>query len=113
MKQLRLPILLSIAAALATLALKTAAWYLTGSDGHHLMADVWTCVGILGGLGLVALTHWSWIDPVFGILVGLYILRTAFGLVRRSFDGLMDRALTDAEQGQLRTTISAALEPGT
>jgi cation diffusion facilitator family transporter len=83
------------------------------ADGHHLMTDVLTSAAVIGGLGLVALTGWYWIDPVFAILMGLNILRTAFGLVRRSFDGLMDRALTDAEQAQLRTTISGVLEPGT
>src|SRR5262249_37781707 len=83
------------------------------ADGHHLMTDVWTSVAVLSGLGLVALTGEPRIDPIFAILMGLNILRTAFGLVRRSFDGLMDRSLTDAEQTQLRTTISGALEPGT
>lgn len=83
------------------------------ADGHHLMTDVWTSVAVLGGLGLFALTGLKWIDPVFAILMGLNILRTAFGLVRRSFDGLMDRALTDAEQTQLRSTIRGALESGT
>src|SRR5439155_27170335 len=83
------------------------------ADGQHLMTDVWTSVAVLGGLGLVALTGRSWIDPLFAIVMGLNILRTAFGLVRRSFDGLMDRALTEAEQAQLRSTIAAALEAGT
>ncbi len=83
------------------------------ADGQHLMTDVWTSVAVLAGLGLVALTGQPWIDPIFAILMGLNILRTAFGLVHRSVDGLMDRALTDAEQAQLRTTISGALESGT
>ena len=83
------------------------------ADGHHLMTDVWTSVAVLAGLGLVALTGEKRIDPVFAILMGLNILRTAFGLVRRSVDGLMDRALTDAEQAQLRATIGGVLEHGT
>lgn len=45
--------------------------------------------------------------------MGIYILGVAFMLVRRSFNGLMDHALTDEEQTQLRETIAAALEPGT
>jgi cation diffusion facilitator family transporter len=83
------------------------------ADGQHLMTDVMTSAAVVVGLVLVALTHLAWLDPTCAILMGLNILRTAFGLVKRSFDGLMDRALTDDEQNQLRTTISGVLEPGT
>lgn len=88
------------------------------ADGHHLMADVFTTGGVVLGLGLVwggqqiGLAVW-WLDPVIALLVGLHILGTGFGLVRRSFDGLMDRALPAAEQAVIRDTIAAALPRGT
>ena len=37
---------------------------------------------------------------LLGVAMGLYILRVAFGLVRRSFNGLMDHALPKEEQEQ-------------
>lgn len=83
------------------------------ADGQHLMTDVWTSVVVLAGLGLVWVTGELWLDPLAGIAMALYILWVAFGLVRRSFHGLMDHALTDVEQRQLRAAITAALEPGT
>ncbi|MBC7716121.1 MAG: cation transporter, partial [Pseudorhodobacter sp.] len=76
------------------------------ADARHLMTDVWTSVGVAGGLLLVPLTGWLWLDPLLAILVALNILREAFNLVRRSVDGLMDRALTDEE----RSSIAHALK---
>jgi len=44
------------------------------ADGKHLMADVYTSVGVVVGLGLAWLTGWNWLDPVIAILVGVNIL---------------------------------------
>lgn len=67
------------------------------ADGRHLMTDVWTSIGVAGGLLLVPVTGWLWLDPVLAIAVALNIAREAWSLLRRSIDGLMDRALSDAE----------------
>jgi cation diffusion facilitator family transporter len=82
------------------------------ADGHHLMSDVITSVGVVAGLGLVMLTGLQFLDPVLAIAVGLNITWTGFGLVRRSFNGLMDHALPPEEQEQIRTMIQANLPAG-
>ena len=76
------------------------------ADSRHLMTDVWTSVGVAGGILLVPLTGWLWLDPLLAILVAVNILREAGHLIRRSVDGLMDRALSDEE----RARIDAALQ---
>jgi cation diffusion facilitator family transporter len=63
------------------------------ADGHHLMTDVWTSVGVVAGVALVSFTGWLRLDPIVAILVALNILWTGWGLVRRSVLGLMDTAL--------------------
>lgn len=83
------------------------------ADGQHLMTDVWTSVAVLGGLGLVLLTDWYWIDPIFAVVMAMHIVWTAYGLLRRSFNGLMDHALTAEELNELRGIIGGLLEPGT
>ena len=83
------------------------------ADGHHLMTDVLTSIGVLIGLGLVLITGWHWPDPVVAILVALNIVWTGYKLIRRSFNGLMDHALTDEEQDELRATITAHIGEGT
>ncbi len=82
------------------------------ADGQHLMSDVWTSVGILGALVLVWLFRWDWLDPVVALAVAVMILWTALRLLRRSFDGLMDRAWPKAELDRLKLRISDHLKEG-
>jgi cation diffusion facilitator family transporter len=81
------------------------------ADGKHLLTDVWTSVGVLAGLVLVALTGWEILDPLMALLVAANILWTAFDLMRRSFDGLMDRALPEAELEKVRQAIRTHVGP--
>jgi len=63
------------------------------SNAHHLLADVWTSVGVVIGVGLVALTGWQQLDPIVALIVAANILWTGFCIIRRSVLGLMDAAL--------------------
>ena len=67
------------------------------ADGRHLMTDVWTSVGVLVGIGVVALTGLYWLDPLIALGVGVNIVFTGVGLVRRSVVGLLDATLPPDE----------------
>ena len=67
------------------------------ADGKHLMTDVWTSVGVLAGIGVVAVTHLVWLDPLIALGVGINIVFTGVGLVRRSVVGLLDATLPPDE----------------
>jgi cation diffusion facilitator family transporter len=82
------------------------------ADGQHLMTDVWTSVAVVGGLALAGLTHVQVLDPLLALAMGVNILRTAVGLVIRSFNGLMDHALPEHEQQAVRAVITSQLGPG-
>ena len=75
------------------------------ADGHHLMTDVWTSVGIILAVGIVAWTGWVILDPLIAIAVALNIVWTGFHLVRRSVAGLMDAALPEREQNLIREVM--------
>lgn len=83
------------------------------ADGHHLMSDVWTTVGVLVGLGLVMATRVPELDGILAAGIGLHITLIGFGLVRKSFDGLMDHAVAPDEVARIRDAIRAALPAGT
>jgi cation diffusion facilitator family transporter len=68
------------------------------ADGKHLMTDVWTSVGVIGGVAAVAITGWLRLDPIIALLVAVNIVWTAIGLLRRSIAGLMDASLPGDEQ---------------
>ncbi len=67
------------------------------ADGKHLLTDVWTSIGVVVGVALVAITGWDALDPVVALVVAANIVLAGCGLVRRSADGLMDRALDPDE----------------
>ena len=74
-------------------------------DARHLFTDVWTSVGVIAGLLAVLATGWQWLDPLIAIAVALNILREGGSLVKRSADGLMDRALEPDAQAQIRSVL--------
>ncbi len=82
------------------------------ADGHHLMTDVWTSIGVVVALLLVQWTDWVILDPIMALLVACGILRTALKLLLRSFNGLMDHALPEAEQALVRSSVDAILPRG-
>jgi cation diffusion facilitator family transporter len=71
------------------------------ADGHHLMSDVWTSAGIIAGIALVVATGWHILDPLIAIAVAVHIVFTGFMLMRRSFAGLMDAAIPEAELAEI------------
>ena len=74
------------------------------ADGRHLMTDVWTSVGVVGGVLVVALTV-DRLDPVIAFLVGLNIIRTGWQLLQESAEGLMDTSLSKAENAAVAATL--------
>ena len=82
------------------------------ADGHHLMTDVWTTTGVVIGLLLVSWLREPRLDSVVAFLVAANIVRVAWGLLRRSFDGLMDHALTPQEDARIRDAIEEEILPG-
>ena len=75
------------------------------ADAKHLMTDVWTSVGVVIGVGAVALTGWLWLDAVVAIGVALNILREGFHLVWRSSQGLMDEAVEPEVMRQIQKVL--------
>jgi len=87
------------------------------ADGKHLMTDVWTTVGILIGIGLIAvanhfevtlnlarqlgMTGWEIVDPIIAILVAIHIIWAGLQLIRRTVSGLMDAALSPEEVAEI------------
>jgi len=82
------------------------------ADAHHLMTDVWTSVGVIGGVAIAGFTGWSLLDPIVAVLVALNIVWTGFQLVRRSVSGLMDEAWPESDQQKIRDVMIKYREKG-
>jgi cation diffusion facilitator family transporter len=91
------------------------------ADGKHLMTDVWTTIGILLGIGAIAVGNhfpltlqlaerlgmhgWEILDPVIAFLVALNIVWAGLHLIRRTYAGLMDAALPEDEQAEIKDVL--------
>lgn len=80
-------------------------------DARHLFTDVWTSVGVVGGLLAVQATGWAWLDPAIAIAVAVNILREGASLVRRSAAGLMDHAIEPEAQAQVARVLEGFAHP--
>jgi cation diffusion facilitator family transporter len=77
------------------------------ADGRHLLADVVTSLGVLVGVGAVALTGILWFDPLLAALTAANILWSGSKLVRESVGGLMDEAVEPTLLARIRGAVSA------
>jgi cation diffusion facilitator family transporter len=77
------------------------------ADGHHLLTDVVTSVGVLIGVAAVMVTGWAVLDPAIAALVALNILFMGWRVMRKSIGGLMDEAVPEDVMDCIRETISA------
>jgi cation diffusion facilitator family transporter len=113
-EQVSLGLGLSVLAALANV---WCAWVMLGAarahrsitleaDARHLLTDVWTTAGVLIGVLLVQWSGWLRLDAIVALAVAIQILWTGWHLMARSFEGLMDRAVPEAD----RDAIVAVLE---
>jgi cation diffusion facilitator family transporter len=82
------------------------------ADAQHLMTDVWTSVGVLAGVGMVALSGWERLDPIVAFIVAGNIIWSGVRIVRMSALGLMDTALSTEEQKTLKGILEKYTQNG-
>jgi cation diffusion facilitator family transporter len=82
------------------------------ADARHLMADVWTTVGVILGLGLALLTGWVWLDPLVALAVAVNVLWEGYKLVGEAAAGLMDAAWPEHEQATLLAVLDEFRQTG-
>ncbi len=75
------------------------------ADALHYQTDVWTNAGVLVGLALLWVTGSGIFDALIAIAVACVILGSAYRLLVRSINDLMDAALPEAEQRAIEEVI--------
>lgn len=80
------------------------------ADGRHLMADVVTSVGVVVGVGIVALTGAWRLDAVVAALTACHVLWSGIGMISESVGGLMDAAPSAPVVERIRALVAERAE---
>jgi cation diffusion facilitator family transporter len=75
------------------------------ANARNIAADVYSAAGVLVGLAAVRFTGLSILDPIVALVVALFILKIAYDILRKSFGGLIDVRLPQAEEDEIRSCI--------
>jgi len=109
-----------VVAVLGLLVNITVFWVLSRADADHVnikgallhvLGDLLGSVGAIAAAIIIWLTGWMPIDPILSVLVSLLILRSAWALLMRTFNILMEGAPDGFEPERLQADLAAAI-PG-
>ena len=75
------------------------------ANAHNIAADVYSAAAVLAGLLVIRFTGLNILDSIIALLVALFILKVAYDVLRRSFSGLIDVRLSEAEESVIRSAI--------
>ena len=81
------------------------------ADGKHLLTDVASTVGVIGGLVLVRVTGKAWLDPLVALVMAALILTVSWRLLWQSLGGLMDR-LDPEDDAKVRAVLDEEVAAG-
>lgn len=77
----------------------------------HVLGDLLGSVGAIAAAIIIWLTGWMPIDPILSVLVSLLILRSAWALLTRTLNILMEGAPDGIDIGNIQTDLPQAV-PG-
>ena len=75
------------------------------ANARNIAVDVYSAAGVLVGLVAIRFTGLTILDPIIALTVALLILKAAYDVMRKSFGGLVDVRLPQAEESIIRSCI--------
>ena len=77
------------------------------ADSLHYSVDLLTNMTVIGGLVLSTQFGWLWADPLIAMAIGVFILHSAWQILKQSLNLLMDRELPDEDRERIRRIARA------
>lgn len=114
-QQLEAPGLLALWAALLSVVLKEAVYRYSmvkarqlqsqavEANAWHHRSDALSSIGTAAGIGgaIILGQRWTVLDPIASVLVGLFIVKVAFALLRDGIGDLMEQSLPDEVEDEI------------
>ncbi len=72
------------------------------ADSLHYVGDLLLNLSVIVALILSVYFDWQMADPIFALLIALYILKSAWEIIKQSLSQLMDQELPDALREQIK-----------
>jgi cation diffusion facilitator family transporter len=82
------------------------------ADAMHLRTDVYTSLGVMLGLLVIAVSDIQLLDPIIAIAVALLIFKAAYDLTVKALVPLLDVALPPEEEEAIKEAISIVSPQG-
>ncbi len=71
----------------------------------HLLGDTLSSVGVIAGAVLIIWFGIYWVDPVLTVLIGLFIIREAWKVIRDTLNILMESSPQDLDIGEIQALL--------
>lgn len=71
----------------------------------HLLGDTLSSVGVIIGAVLIYYLEINWIDPLLTVLIGVFIIKETYGVLKETIDILMESSPKDLNIEQIKKEI--------
>jgi len=76
------------------------------ADAWHLRTDVYTSLGVFGGLALIKITGKAIFDPIIALCVAMIILKAAYDITMEGIAHMVDVSLPDDELATIHGALA-------
>lgn len=75
------------------------------ADHLHYKGDLFMNASVITALLIGKATGWTWVDPVFALIIGGILLKGAWEISRSSFDILMDKEISPEDREKIYNIV--------
>ena len=75
------------------------------ANARNIAVDIYSAAAVLIGLVAVRFTGLNVLDPIIAMAVALFILKVGYDVLSKSFGGLVDVKLPEAEEAEIKSCI--------
>lgn len=76
------------------------------SNVQHLTIDMLTSVGVLAALFVTKFSSWHYADPLFGLLLSIWLAFSSIRMIHRAFDEVIDRHIDPSELAKIKDILA-------
>lgn len=75
------------------------------ADSLHYFGDILINVSVILALLLAKWFKWDFVDPLFAVAIGIYILQTSWLISKKALSVLMDHELSEEDRQKIKLTV--------